>query len=93
MNREQDEDIATQPFIWSGRAKIGAFLVGFSFVPWIAIAALPFISVESLPWGKVAITAALVVAGEVIQLIGVAIAGPDLVARFKAILKSGKWKS
>ena len=79
-------DPAGQP-AWSGRAKLGAALVLFSIVPWLCVATLPFIDAESLPWGKVAMAAGLVVAGEAIQLIGIAIAGPDLWARLRVALK------
>lgn len=78
---------APEQLAWSGRAKAGAALVVVSIVPWLCVAALPFVEAQLLPWGKVATAGALVVAGEAMQLIGIAIAGPDLWARLRSAVK------
>lgn len=86
MNSENQNDTPAKPFVWSKRAKVGGCLVAISIVPWLCIAALPFMAAETLPWDKAALATAFLVLGEAVQLAGLAIAGPDLLARLKVAL-------
>jgi hypothetical protein len=63
------------------------FLI-LSFVPWGVVAILPFVDISK---GQVAgITTALIIAGQVLFLISIALLGKDVWERIKAIFKRKK---
>jgi hypothetical protein len=69
------------------RRALGYFFVVLSFLPWAAIAALPFLDISI---GMAAgITTGLVVGAEVSFLLGLALLGPEAWGRIKAAFR--KW--
>jgi hypothetical protein len=67
------------------RKAFGYFFVVFSFLPWAAIAALPFFEISI---GMAAgITTGLIVVGEVSFFLGIALLGKEAWGRIKAAFR------
>jgi hypothetical protein len=70
------------------RKALGGFLVFLSFLPWAAIAALPFFDISI---GMAAgITTGLLVGGEVSFFLGLALLGTEAWVRIKAAFRKKK---
>lgn len=65
------------------RKASGYFLLGFSFLTWGAIAALPFFEISV--GQAAALTTGLIIAGEASFLIGVALLGKEAWGKIKAV--------
>jgi len=65
----------------------GYFFVVLSFLPWAAIAALPFFDISI--GMAVGITTGLIVGGEVSFLLGLALLGKEAWGRIRAAFKNG----
>lgn len=68
-----------------GRNLLGGALVVLSFALWVPLPALPFLPVSAV--GRTALAGGLVAGAEVAFWLGLALAGPQIVARLRARLQ------
>jgi hypothetical protein len=71
--------------------RFGIVVILISIAVFFVLFAIPFLSISVKT--KLALTPALLVAGEVLFWLGIVLIGKDVYLKFKAALKSGEWLS
>jgi len=71
--------------------RFGLAMISISILVFFMLFALPFVSLDLKT--KLAITPILLVVGEVMFWLGIVLIGKDVYLKFKAGLKSARWRS